>query len=76
MTESSAIILIFYGLIGVAGALSVVIMVWGFVTYVMRLGQVRREEGIKIMEWGVGFIITAIVLIGILHLLKRWLGIP
>lgn len=75
MTESQTLILVIYGLIGVAGALAVVVFLWGFITYIARLGLVRRKEGIDIMEWGVGFIVTAIVLIGILHLLQRWLGV-
>jgi O-antigen/teichoic acid export membrane protein len=75
MTETNMLIIVVYGLIGLTGALSAVIFVWGFITYIMRLGQVRREDGIHIMEWGVGLIITAIVLIGILHLIQRWFGV-
>lgn len=75
MNENSLIITILYGLVGVLGSLSVVVMVWGFVTYIARLGLVRRDEGIDIMEWGVRLIVTAIVLVGILHLAQRWIGV-
>ena len=74
MTASEILIVILYRLVGAIGALSVVVMVWGFITYIMRLGQVRREEGIHLMEWGVGLMITALILIGILHLFERWLS--
>ena len=72
MTESSLLISIVYGLVGGVGALSVVVMIWGFITYIVRLGTVRREEGINIMGWGVRLIITAIFLIGVLRLLQHW----
>ena len=74
MTEGYTLMTVIYGLIGITGALSLVVMVWGFVTYIVRLGTVRRDEGIKIMAWGVRFIITAIILIGFLRLLQHWIG--
>ena len=70
--ENSTLITVLYGLVGVTGALSAVLMIWGFVVYIMRLGTVRRETGIEMMGWGVRFIITAVVLIGVLHLTERW----
>ena len=72
MSGSSLIIAIVYGIVGGVGALSVFVMIWGFVTYIVRLGTVRRDEGIKIMAWGVRLIITAIILIGVLRLLQHW----
>ena len=67
MAETSTFVLILYALIGISGALSIIAFVRGFITYISRLGTERRDEGIKIMEWSIGFIITAIVLIGILR---------
>ena len=75
MTESSAIILILYALIGICGALSVVVLVWGFIVYISRLGTERRDKGLDVMEWSVGLLITAIVLIGIMRLILWWIGV-
>lgn len=66
--ESNFIILL-YAMIGISGALSVVVFVWGFVTYISRLGTDRRVAGIRIMEWGVGLVMTSIFLIGVLSFL-------
>ena len=75
MNESSILVSILYGLVGATGALSLVVLLWGFVVYIMRLGQVRRDEGIHIMQWGVGLIITAIILIGVLRLVQHWFSL-
>lgn len=74
MTESSTFIVLIYGFIGVSGALSLILLAWGFILYLARLGTERRVEGIKIMEWAVGLLITAIILIGVVRLVKWWLA--
>ncbi len=68
MEEPRTFVLLMYALIGISGALSVIALIRGFVTYISRLGTERRKEGIDIMEWAVGFVITSLVLIGILKL--------
>lgn len=73
MEEASTIVVALYGLIGVTGALSVLIYAWGFATYISRLGTVRRDEGIEIMRWSVGLVIATIVLIGVLRFVQNWL---
>lgn len=77
MTESDAVILIIYGLIGSTGALSVAIFIWGFIEYITKIGLPadKRNRGIEILEWGVRFLITSIVLIGVLKVVSRWLGL-
>lgn len=72
MGETNNVLLILYALIGICGALSSIVFIRGFITYISRLGTERRAEGIDIMEWGVGFIITAIALIGVLRLYTWW----
>ena len=74
MADSALFITILYGLVGSVGALSLVVLAWGFIVYIVRLGTVRREAGIHVMEWGVGLIVTSVILIGILHLMLRWFG--
>lgn len=66
---------IIYGLIGGTGALSIVIFLFGFATYIARLGTVRREDGFENMQWGVALAITSIILIGVLNFLRAWLFI-
>lgn len=75
--RESGIILIIYGLIGITGALSMLVFAWGFIEYITRIGlpSERRNKGVHIMEWAVGLVITSIVLIGILNLVQRWWGI-
>ena len=75
ITATDAVVLTVYGLIGATGALSILVMICGFIVYIIRLGTERRSEGIHIMEWGVALVITSIVLIAILHLLGNWLGL-
>lgn len=75
MSEGALFVTVMYGLIGFTGAASIVVFVWGFVTYIARIGTVRREDGIDIMEWSVGLAITAIVLIGLLRLIQHWFGL-
>ncbi len=70
MSTTESIITLVYALIGISGALSIVVFVWGFTIYISRLGTERRIEGIRIMEWGVGLAITSIALIGVLRLLE------
>ncbi|HWO07125.1 MAG TPA: hypothetical protein VNM40_00920 [Candidatus Paceibacterota bacterium] len=65
MTDQMEVLL--YALIGIFGALSVIVFLWGFVVYLARLGTERRVLGIRIMEWGVALILTAIALIGVLR---------
>lgn len=66
-STSETVVFLLYGLIGLFGAASVIVFLWGFILYLVRIGTERREEGIHIMEWAVGLIITVIVLIGILR---------
>lgn len=72
MTEAYALISIVHGLIGATGALSVIVLIYGFSVYFARLGTVRREEGIHIIITAIGLIIGVLFLIGILRLLERW----
>lgn len=72
MSTTETAILLIYALIGVSGALSIVVFVWGFIVYIIRLGTERRVEGIRIMEWGVSLIFTAIILIGVMRFLEHW----
>ncbi len=62
--------ILLYAMIGISGALSLVIFVWGFAVYISRLGTDRRVAGIRIMEWGVGLVMTSIFLIGVLRFLS------
>lgn len=70
MSTTETIVTLAYALVGISGALSLIVFIWGFVVYISRLGTERRVEGIWIMEWGVGLIITAILLIGVARLLE------
>lgn len=72
--DENSMVTVLYGLIGISGALSVVLFIWGFIEYITRIGlpAVRRDKGVHIMEWGVGMVITGIVLIGVLKLVQRW----
>ena len=74
MTTISILVSVLYGLIGATGALSLVVMVWGFLVYIFRLGTARREEGIRIMQWGVRLVITSVILIGVMRLVTHWFG--
>lgn len=70
MSATETVVLLFYAMIGISGALSVVVFVWGFVTYIARLGTERRVYGIRIMEWGVAIILTSVLLIGVMRILE------
>ena len=70
MSISDTFVLLTYALIGVSGALSFAVFLWGFTIYIVRLGTERRVEGIRIIEWAIGLALTSIVLIGVLHLLE------
>jgi hypothetical protein len=72
MSMSEMFSMVLYGMIGVVGALSIIQFMRGFLMYITRLGTDRRDEGLKIMEWGVALVMTLIILIAILNLLKRW----
>ncbi len=63
-----------YSLIGFMGMLSIVFLTWGFVVFVSRLGTLRREEGHRVMEWAVRFIITTLLLIGFLRFVQHWIA--
>jgi len=69
--EISNTVLLLYGLIGVAGAASVILFVGGFIVYVTRIGTTsniyKRELGINLMAWAVTTIVVTILLIGILR---------
>lgn len=64
--EMSDFTIIFYGVVGIFGAVSVVVFIVGLVTYFTRLGTERREEGIHTMEKG--FSIMAVVIFAIVIL--------
>jgi len=70
MNEGEMTIVIMHGLIGIAGAFSLLALLWGFTIYVSRLGTDRRTEGIKIMQWSIGFMIATIFLITLLRFLQ------
>ena len=72
MSTTDTIVLLLYALIGISGALSAAVFTWGFIIYILRLGTERRIAGIRIMEWGVSLILTAIILIGAIRLLEHW----
>lgn len=72
MEMTELFITVLYGLIGVTGALSVVVFVWGLSVYIARLGTERRTEGIDTMEWSVGLAVTVIVLIGFLRFVQNF----
>ncbi|MFZ2555525.1 MAG: hypothetical protein WAZ27_00440 [Minisyncoccia bacterium] len=64
--ELSSLTIIFYGVVGVFGAVSVVFFIVGLITYFTRLGTERREEGILTMEKG--FSVMAVVIFAIVIL--------
>lgn len=68
--DAQSITILVYAMIGITGALALVVFLWGFAIYISRLGTDRRIAGIHIMEWGVGLLITSVVLIGVLRLLE------
>ena len=72
MTEGSMFVTALYGLIGASSALSLFVFIWGFVTYISRLGTERRKDGIDIMGCGVRLMVTAIVVIGFLRFVQHW----
>lgn len=69
MSTAETFTLLVYALIGISGSLSIVVFVWGAGVYLSRLGTERRVAGIRIMEWGIAFVFTSILLIALL----RWL---
>jgi|GEM_PF-1641237 len=74
LSTSERLVYLMYGLIGFFGALAVLVFVWGFVMYLVRLGTVQRDDGIKIMEWGVGLVLTVLVLVGIFRFVAWIIG--
>lgn len=64
--ELSTLTIILYGVVGVFGAVSVIVFAVGLATYFTRLGTERREEGIHTMEKG--FSIMAVVIFTIVIL--------
>ncbi|MFZ2886872.1 MAG: hypothetical protein WA021_03575 [Minisyncoccia bacterium] len=68
MSTIDTFVILLHALIGVSGALSVLVFLWGFCVYIARLGTERRVHGIRIMEWGVSLIFTSIILIGVMRL--------
>lgn len=71
-STTEQLVFLLYGLIGCLGAVAITVFIWGFVMYLVRLGTVQRDDGIKIMEWGVGLVITVVVVIGVLRFVE-WL---
>ena len=69
-STSENVVFLLYGLIGLFGAASVVVFLWGFILYLVRIGTERREDGIHIMEWSISLIITVIILIGLLRYIQ------
>ena len=74
MDNNEIITAILYGLIGESGGLSAVVFVWGMVEYATKIGlpSVQRDRGVRVMEWGVGLLLTAVILAALLKLLVRW----
>ncbi|OGG60815.1 hypothetical protein A2765_01765 [Candidatus Kaiserbacteria bacterium RIFCSPHIGHO2_01_FULL_56_24] len=68
-SATGSLILGLYGVVGFFGAASVVVFIGGLIVYLIRLGTERREEGIKIMEWGFSILVVVVLCIGLL----RWL---
>lgn len=66
-------IIILHGLIGAFGAIAVIVMAWGFVVYITRLGTERRlesrDEGLEIMQWAVVIMVVVVLLAGLLRYL-------
>jgi hypothetical protein len=67
MGATDTLSLLLYAVIGISGALALVVFVWGIIVYAARLGTERRVQGIRIMEWGVALILTSVLLIGALR---------
>lgn len=74
MDTSETITAILYGLIGGSGGLSAVVFIWGMVEYATKIGLPAdmRNRGVRIMEWGVGLLLTAVILAALLKLLVRF----
>lgn len=68
--ETSSLVTIFYGGVGVFGAISILVFGVGLVTYLTRLGTERREEGIETMEKGFSIMAVVIFTIVILRFLE------
>lgn len=63
--------LIMYAAVGVLGAVSFVVFVAGFIQYLSRLGTERREDSIKIMEWGVSIMVMAVLCAAVLYWMHK-----
>lgn len=64
--DAGSLVTIFYGVVGVFGAVSILVFSVGLANYFTRLGTERREEGIETM--GKGFSIMAVVIFAIVIL--------
>jgi len=49
---------------------AVLCFVGGLITYFVRLGTVEREDGIKIMEWGVATLFMLVVILAVVHVVQ------
>lgn len=68
-SATGSLILGLYGVVGFFGAASIVVFIGGLIVYLIRLGTERREQGIKIMEWGFSILVVVVLCAGLL----RWL---
>jgi len=62
--------LILYGVVGFFGAVSIGLMLGGYIVYLARMGLEGRAEGIGYMEWGV----TVMFVVMLSALLIRFLS--
>lgn len=62
----ATMILILYGVVGFFGAVSIGLLLGGYVVYLARMGLEGRADGIRLMEWGVSVLfVVMLVAIGI-----------
>lgn len=60
--------------IGIGGAVSILIFLWGFAIYISRLGNDNRADGIDIMTSAVTLLFCVVVLGGILRFLETYVS--
>lgn len=63
---------LFYIIVGLAVAASVLLMGGGFIMWIARLGTwpTYRDDAIRLMEWGVATLFTLIVVLGIVEFIQ------
>lgn len=58
--------------IGIGGAISMLLFVWGFGVYIVRLGNDNRSAGIHIMMWAVSLLFFVVLCGGAVRLLEAY----